>query len=188
MRQAVETSPLHILLAAISDERLCAVIVELARNGASAGDDELGQAHLPGAAAAPPPPAPPAPAPRRRLGWPKGRPRKPGPPEAVLAERRAKYAAAARAKRAAARAAKNAKAGKSNGHGKPTNGAADATPAAALWRHAEQLRPRDPWVVVARELGVNPALSKDCYRSGELPPGMADSAVTRFVELPIPAG
>jgi hypothetical protein len=157
-------SPLNTLIEALPVETLRQVLLTMLQNGA-------------------PPVAPPAPAPQDAPARRKpGRPRKPGPDADALKERRDRAARAARLKRA------RRKANPANGTGKPvngTNGAAEVAPGQAFWQHAERLRPRDPWVAVARELGVNPALSKDHYRGRTMPPGIADTAVARFLELSV---
>jgi hypothetical protein len=122
-------TPLHALVAAISDERLVALIVALARNGASAGaaaaagDDESDASHV-------------APRPTQiHKGWPLGKPRgsRASPTAAVVkaaapaaADRKrlarlAKNAARRRALRASARAKRNGGTGKL-GNGNGTNG------------------------------------------------------------------
>jgi hypothetical protein len=72
-------------------------------------------------------------------------------------------------------------------NGKPGNGSAPAesTPSAsALWRRARTLQPRTPWKAVARGLGINEAQALDAHRNGSLPPGVAASAIERFLALP----
>jgi hypothetical protein len=189
-------SVLPILLAAISDERLVALIVALARNGPSAGAAAAAGDDEPDAAAAP---SPSVPQPiKKQSGWPKGKRRVAGSIDAVkLArlKRNADNRRAARARKASTgNGTKPNGAGKSNGHDDAKgNGAGKLsaagngalTPAATLWRHAMTLQPKFPWRLLSRELGINEAQALDAYRRGELPPGLSDTAVTRFLELPV---
>jgi hypothetical protein len=193
--KSAATSPLHTLIAVVPAEALRPLVLALVLNGSGAGTPQA---------------EPPAGAPRRRPGWPKGKPR--GPRKAAIAKAdvdaaslvdamahnapaaaspklaaRHRHNASRRAKRAAARQGKGGCNGNGN-NGKPGNGGSAAnagTPSAqALWKHAEALQPKTPWRAVAHALGINEALTLDCYRSHSVPPGILGSAIERFLALP----
>jgi hypothetical protein len=137
------------------------------------------------------PPSPAQPEARRKGGWPRGRRRTAangrrrgkkalakGTMDSKLAERRARYAAARKAKRHAAKAAKATKATTNNG-----NGESVAASPQAFWQHAEKLEPTRPWRAVVREFDVKEALAQNCYRKLSLPPGVGPMAVTKFLSL-----
>jgi hypothetical protein len=167
------TSAVLALVAAIPTEALRGLLLSLILDGTGAGAPQ-----------AEPPASALQPAAKRRCGWPKGRPRRPAiakanvavaayeTPDPKLAARH-RHNASRRAKRAAEKQAKSG------------NGSAEPTPSArALWQHAETLQPKTPWRAVARALELNDAVCLDAYRSGHLPPGVAASAIERFLELP----
>jgi hypothetical protein len=204
MRQPA-TTPLQAIVAAIPDDRLRPLLIELLQNGA------LPKVAMPAPAPKAARPAPkPAPA-KRSPGRPRGRPSK----AAVLARQRERDAALKREKRAAAAEAKKsntaqtstAKANGANGAGSrelrrehdrarhaakaaaigPAGAAAAAAEAAfakTLWQHAEKLQPKAPWRAVVREFGINEAVALDAHRIHRLPPGITGAAVARFMELP----
>jgi hypothetical protein len=192
MPQLAALSPLQILIAALPPEVLRAALLAVLSNGVTVGAAKAAPdaSHV---ATSPP---------QAHRGWPKGVPRgkrlaaaAPAAADPKKADRLARNAARRRDQRAAARAGKASNgAGNANGHGKPGNGKGsgtivpDLTPAQAVWRHAMALQPKFPWRLLSREFGTNEAQALDCYRRGELPPGLDDSALARFVKLPVPAG
>ncbi len=193
---SLPTSPatLRAVVDALSDTRLAALVVALARTGD---------------AAVTPGEAPAEPATRRRYArhtdkprrsrppaaraGRRGRPRQDHPDAAAVSEakriaRRARAVVYQRAKRAAAKAAMAA-AEHGNGNG-ATNGQSvalrPATTPAELWADAARISPKTPWRAVAREFGVNEARTLDAYRNRSLPPGITSIAIERFLELPAP--
>jgi hypothetical protein len=181
------TKFLEALLAAVPDQALRPLVLELIRNGAGARSRLRSEAAA--SAAAPPPPQ----AAKRRGGWPKGKSRKRGPgrprldADTAAAKREARRlrinetARLRRAKRAAA-ATRNGDNGAGNGNGSTKAVAAEVTPA-QFWGHASMLAPTKPWRFVALELGVNEQQSVDCHRNHAIPPGLTAAAIQRFLEL-----
>ena len=156
------TSAVLALVAAIPIEALRGLLLSLILDGTGAGTPQ-----------AEPPASALQPAAKRRCGWPKGRPRRPAIAKAnvaVAAYETPDPKLAARHRHNASRRAKRA--------AEPTRSAR------ALWQHAETLQPKTPWRAVARALELNDAVCLDAYRSGHLPPGVAASAIERFLELP----
>jgi hypothetical protein len=97
---------------------------------------------------------------------------------ATAETKRADQLARRRAKEAEARAAKRAA---KNGNGKACAG---GTEAEKFWRHAETLAPGKPWRAIVREFGTNEAVAVDAHRNKTVPPGIVDTAIKRFLELP----
>jgi hypothetical protein len=195
-RAVPASAPLRVLVAAIPDERLARLVIEMmSLNGAG-----------PDAAAATPPES--QPVTRKRVGWPKGKKREPRSDKGVKRGPRAvpvpvaatvtpatpdpkpaprghtrgaqdRQNAARRAKRAAARATRESN-GKANG---ADNGVgSEPSPAQRLWGHARQISPTTPWKAVASALGTNMAQTVDAWRNKTLPPGIDTGAIERFIE------
>jgi hypothetical protein len=48
----------------------------------------------------------------------------------------------------------------------------------------ETLAPGKPWRAIVREFGTNEAVAVDAHRNKTVPPGIVDTAIKRFLELP----
>jgi hypothetical protein len=170
MRQP-DITALRTLIAAIPTDTLPAVMLALMLDGATTKALST--------------PATPMPA-KRRGGWPAGRKR--GRPSkaaaAALARQRLRDAAAKRERRAAKIKVEGTNGhGAGNGNGHAT--AAQAPTAEALWAHATLLQPKAPYRAIARETGVNLALSLDAQRTKTIPPGLGAEAAAKFLEVPV---
>ena len=183
---ALEPAPiLRALIAAVPDDRLRDLVLELALRDAPSGapatpaDSGADQAR---------------PAPRRLV---RGAPRCP-PGESrrrqpthgeTAAERssRRRLANAVGAKRG--RGAPRAKAaGNGHGNGKPATRqrrgrATEGVSAETFWNHARKLSPKEPWRAVVRELDISNGAAREALRNTALPSGVAAAAVARFLTL-----
>jgi hypothetical protein len=123
--------------------------------------------------------------------------RKPGPKPkyksaAELAARKAKRTAQRRHQRHAAKAANAANAATAP-YGKNANGnGGDNQPppaisAQALWAQARKLEPQAPWKAVCREFGLPEYAARRSFDINSMPKGLQPMALTRFLELSIPA-
>jgi hypothetical protein len=207
------SAPLRVLIAAIPDERLARLVIEMmSLNG-------LGPSTIATAPAESPPII------RKRVGWPKGKKRGPrrdkgvkrGPrtvPAATIATPVApapvtpvtpdskpaprghtrgaqdRQNAKRREKRAAARAIRESNGANGAASNGKAHGVADSTgpgPSAArrLWNHAQRIAPSTPWKAVAGALGTNMAQTVDAWRNKSLPPGIDHDAIERFLAGPI---
>ena len=68
--------------------------------------------------------------------------------------------------------------------GPDNSGSAPVVSARAFWKRAELISPGRPWVAVARELGVNPAIAQDAFGNNRLPPNVNAAATARFLAQP----
>jgi hypothetical protein len=175
MRQPT-TTPLQAIVAAIPDDRLRPLLMELLQNGAA-------PKALPAQTPATPMPT------KRRGGWPAGRKR--GRPSktttakaaAALARQRLRDAEKKREKRAAAQPAKPEATTKSNGNGGGNGTGAAITPA-AIWEHAKKINPKSPWRAL-RDFEVNDQVALDAFRAKVLPPGFGAEAAAKFLEISV---
>ena len=165
MRAVDSTFALRTLIAALPEDRLGALLLELL----------LGQLQATTA-------DPPAPARRRRGGWPRGNPR--GPRKAAKRTRRAAAAATARRRRAEKRATQQA-AEQAAAEPEPNGNAGLETISAAMfWGHAKALNRERPWVAVMREFDIKEPIARNCYGIQSLPPHVGPMAVSRFSPCP----
>jgi hypothetical protein len=192
---------LRALVDVIPDDRLCTLVVQLARNGSAE------PAAMPAIAA----PVPRRVRRRRGPGTDKPLGRRPGRPRKHLTAAETKAKLAAKAKRYAARrierriAAKAAQPGPlstaapasvdvvkapgkaangNGGHASGHGGAPRKSPAAEkLWDHAKLVDAKCPWRPVADEFELNRQATLDCYRQRALPPGVTSERVEQFLQV-----
>lgn len=175
---AREPAPiLRALIAAVPDNRLRDLVLELALHGAPSEEPAT-------PAPAPAPAVAPTPAKRKRTrpGWSAARRAafEKAKAAAPAAAARPDYNTVRRERRAAERVARAAqKAG--NGH---SNGNGEGISAEAFWAHARRLSPREPWRAITREFGGSDADAREALRAMALPSGIATAAVARFLALP----
>ena len=153
MRPSVDPpTKLEALLAAIPNERLCALVLELAARGKASPRNAK-------SATASAPATPARPAAKRRRGRPSSKPGAGSNAIAVavdpkLVARRKHAVEYQRAKRAAAQAGNG---GSDTGKSK-SGGKSDTETATTFWQRALALHPKAPWRAVAEEFGANNAL------------------------------
>ena len=156
---AREPAPiLRALIAAVPDNRLRDLVLELALHGAPSEEPAT-------PAPAPAPAVAPTPAKRKRTrpGWSAARRAafEKAKAAAPAAAARPDYNTVRRERRAAERVARAAqKAG--NGH---SNGNGEGISAEAFWAHARRLSPREPWRAITREFGGSDADAREALRA-----------------------
>jgi hypothetical protein len=165
------TATLRALIAAIPDDRLRELFVELALTAFACRSASVRSAEPP--------------ANGRRRGRPPGRTpvrRSRAARDAANAKRREKRRQAALARVAAGDTPKRrGRKPKTNGAEAHGNGATIS--AAALWEHARKLEPRQPWRAVVRELGVNEGAAQFAHRNLAMPADVSPVAAARFLTL-----
>ena len=169
---------IRTLIAAVPDERLRELFVELAL-----------------AALAVPAVEAPKPAPRngrrrraRGKGWRRGKGehkidrRRRAYLDALNAKRREKRRAAALARVADGDAPKR-RGRKPKSNGAEAHGNGTTVSAEALWEHARKLEPKAPWRAVVRELGVSDGAAQLAHRNLAMPANISPAAAARFLTL-----
>jgi hypothetical protein len=159
MRPATAESTVSALIDHLDEQRLRALIVELALAvlrclATSPGSPEV---------AAPPSNG------RRRRHWSRAR------RAAENTKRREKRRATPR------RRSRRPKVDASGNGSEPTANGRFAVSPAALWEHAAKLEPKAPWRAIVRELGVAEAAAQAAQRDGILP--CTPRAAARFMTL-----
>ena len=165
MRAADPTHALRTLIAALPEDRLRALLLEIL----------LGK--LPSGAATADPPEPSAPT-RRRAGWPRGKPRGP---------RKAKRRTAARRRSAKPRGGVGQDSDPvADPAAEQANGSADdATTiitAATFWTHGKSST-EPARGSPSREFDVKEPIAHNCNRNVRLPPHVGPMAIERFLSL-----